>query len=228
MLNRVESYQSFVPKLKPKSLITKSSTKLHFLDKGEFNSHLTKKKQSSVTKSTRALNSASHINTSCIPLSACSSARVLAPNPLRLSRLSKIKTAATKLILSKAGKKHARNITNLETNDCISSNFKPLLLDSNEYSKQGALTDRLIRRRIKIKKTLKIIEDKQSNSILRKKNLGFTNPLIASTILEKIEANNILNANTRKAIMLDKLIECNDSIGSSLSSTFQEIIPRYK
>lgn len=228
MLNRVESYQSFVPKLKPKSLISKSSTKLHFLDKGEIINHLTKKKQSSVINSTRTLNSASHINTSCIPLSSSSSARVLAPNPLRLSRLSKIKTAATKLIISKVGKRHTRNMTNLETNDCASSNFKPLLIDSNEYTKQGALTDRLIRRRIKIKKTLKVIEDKKLNSRSKKTNLGFTNPLIASTILDKIEANNILSVNNRKAIMLDKLIECNDSIGSSLSSTFQEIIPRYK
>jgi hypothetical protein len=230
MDSRVDSYQSFIPTLKPKSLVSKSSKKLVIQDKKHQiqvkKVPLKEQKSSSVINSVKSMHSQG--NSSILPISTSASVRCLIPSETKkiiLSKLSKIKTSASRLIHLKSLRKHSRNLTTLEPVTSSQINFKRLDLGHEEKSRKLPLTERIIRKRKNIKKTLKIVE-KKVNYFEKIRNFDEILQPVGNVGNVVLECSG--NLGLRKVIMLDKLVECNESPGSSLSSTVLEIIPRYK
>lgn len=224
MLTQSDTYQSFFPKLKPKSTNGKViiPTVLNDLKSKilKIKSKLSTS-QISVVQKTKSTSNFTHLATSSIHSQKKKSNLLIKGNqkkPIYSSKLIKVHSDCFESIIPNS---HLRHYSTVDQNFVESSKAQHGLNRKKSDLKKGGLTER---KRTKYKfetKKLKIIESPE------RKIVGGKGAEESSWEIGGKEVGKGGSIGKRKIILLNKLVECNESLASSISSAINERVPRY-
>ena len=228
MIAQPDTYQSFFPKLKPKSTTGKVLVPTVLNDlKSKILNIKTKLSSSkiSVVQKTKSSSNFTQLTNSSIHSRSTKSNQLITgaqTKPIHSSKLFKVHSDCFESVRSN---KHLRYLSGINQNPTEFSVIHPVLSLNRYDLNKGGLTERK-RKKLKFEeKKFKIIESPKRKIVVGKAEEVFC---FGGGQKKEVEVERAVGTEERKFILLNKLVECNESLASSLSSTIYERAPRYR